>query len=62
MAALCGIATANKIYWAANCNVEIKDVNTGNSSTANLFQPGYWLMDAGENVVLKDNKLIFFGI
>ncbi len=60
MVALAGIANANKIYWATGCNVEIKDVSTGNSSTANLFQPGLWIVDDGQNKVLKNNKLVFF--
>ncbi len=60
MGLLAGIANGDKIYWAGDCNVEIKNVNTGNSSTAYLFQPGYWFIDDGHNAVLKDNKIIFF--
>jgi hypothetical protein len=60
MGSLAGITIQNKIYWAAGCSVEIKDANTGTSSTANLFQPGAWTIDDGANVVLKDNKLVFF--
>ncbi|HUS01992.1 MAG TPA: kelch repeat-containing protein [Chitinophagaceae bacterium] len=60
MGYLAGVTYANKIYWASECNVEIKDVTTGNNSTANLFQPGWWAIDDGQNVVEKDNKLIFF--
>ncbi len=60
MASLAGIASADKIYWAAGCYVEIKNVNTGNSSAAYLFQPGMWSIDDGHNAVLKDNKIIFF--
>ena len=60
MASLSGIASGDKIYWAAGCNVEVKNVNTGNSTNAYLFQPGRWSIDDGQNAVLKDNKIIFF--
>ena len=65
-----GIAVANRIYWAGGfiesagwgltCQVEIKDVNTQNSSIDFLFKAGSWWTNFGENAVIKDNKIIFF--
>ena len=57
---LAGIAVADKIYWAAGCKLEIKDVNTWNSSSDNLFTQGAWFNNLGQNAVKKDNKIIFF--
>ena len=63
-----GIAIENKIYWAGgfkpsnalnSCSVEIKDVNTGNSSIEYLYAPGIWWTDEGNNAVIKDNKIVF---
>ncbi len=48
-----GITVADKIYWSSGCTVEIKNVNTWNSSMEHLFKPG-----AGQPV-LKDNKILF---
>jgi hypothetical protein len=39
--------------------VEIKDVNTWNSSIDFLSTPGVWVNDAGNNTVIKDNKIVF---
>ncbi len=47
------IAVNEKIYWAAGCPVEIRNVNTGNSSILNLFKPG------GTYSVIKDGKIVF---
>lgn len=68
--AMCaGIAVANKIYWAGgdetggysnSCSVEIRDVNSQNSSIAYLHKPGGWVTAAGQNAVLKDNKIVLF--
>ena len=65
-----GISVADNIYWAGggttapfggiSCKVEIKDVNTWNSSIAYLSQPERWVIDAGQNAVLKDDKIIFY--
>ena len=60
MGFLAGITVAEKIYWAESCNVEIKDVHTWSSSLANLFQPGWWWIDRGQNAVVKNGKIIFF--
>jgi hypothetical protein len=60
---LAGISVADKIYWASGCTVEIKDVNTMNSSIANLFKPaGFWgwMNVEGQNAVLKDNKIVYY--
>jgi hypothetical protein len=55
MAFPAGIVAADQIYWAENCNVEIKNVLTGNSTEAFLFKPGYPV-----SAVVKDNKIVFF--
>ena len=61
MGLLAGIAVAGNIYWAQDCSVEIKNVNTWNSSISHLFKPGAaWIIDNGENIVLKDDKLVYF--
>ena len=60
MGFLAGITVAEKIYWAESCNVEIKDVNTWSSSLTNLFEPGWWRIDRGQNAVVKNGKIIFF--
>lgn len=55
-----GIGIAEKIYWAEGCTVEIKDVDTWNSTMTQLFKPLNWIViDQGQNVVVKDNKLVF---
>jgi N-acetylneuraminic acid mutarotase len=65
-----GIAVANKIYWAGgsnggdfdhlSCSVEVRDVQTQSTSIAYLYNPGRWVGAAGQNAVVKDNKIIFF--
>ena len=61
MGLLAGIAVSEKIYWAQGCAVEIKDVNTWNSSVSFLFKSGAsWIIDEGQNIVLKDGKLVYF--
>ncbi len=42
------------------CSLEIKDGNTWNSSMAHLFKPREWIIDQGQNAVVKDNKIVFF--
>ena len=54
------VTVADKIYWAAGCNVEIRNVTTGNSVTDFLFRSAYWVHDDGQNAVVKNNKIIFF--
>lgn len=54
------IHITGSIYWAGGCTVEIKNINTGNTSKAVLFKPGGWLIDEGQNAVVKDNKIVFF--
>lgn len=69
--AFASIILDNKIYWAGgftgssgsayhSCVVEIRDVNTGNSSIEYLFRPATWWVDDGQNAVVRNNKIIFF--
>ena len=58
-----GIVAGNKIYWGGGwdgagdiCSVEIRDVNTGNSTTQYLYRSTEW-----SYAVMKDNKIVFFG-
>jgi N-acetylneuraminic acid mutarotase len=61
MGLLGGIAVAGNIYWAQDCAVEIKNVNSWNSSVSYLFKSGAaWTIDDGQNIVLKDGKLVYF--
>jgi N-acetylneuraminic acid mutarotase len=60
---LAAIAVADKIYWAgganrsgSSCSVEIKDLNTGTSSSAYLYKTGDFTVD---KAVIKDGKIIF---
>ncbi|HEX6849617.1 MAG TPA: kelch repeat-containing protein [Chitinophagaceae bacterium] len=63
------IAVNNKLYVAggrkqsgdnsAICEVEIIDLNTGTSVIEYLSRPAKWYMNLGQNIVLKDNKIIF---
>ena len=74
-----GIAVGNKIFLAGgeenficnapyphnlSSNVEIRDINTQNSSFDCLFQPNSWPGvrhgNRQNNVVVKDNKIVFF--
>lgn len=59
-----GIAVNNKIFWSGgltgtsfspSCLVEIREINTGNSSTQSLSSAG-----VGPSVVAKGNKILFF--
>ncbi len=54
-----GISVADKIYWSSGCTVEIKNVNTWNSSMEHLFKPGSDVFNGCQSV-LKDNKILFF--
>jgi hypothetical protein len=65
------IAVGDNIYWCggqtgsfpsitASCSVEIRNVNTGNSTIQNLFAPGLWSIDDGQNAVVKGNKIILY--
>jgi hypothetical protein len=65
---LSGIAVQNKIYWAGGttgrypsleitCSVEIKDVNVGSSTVQSLSKPVAW-----STPVVRDNKILFFGV
>lgn len=62
-----GIAVGDKIYWAGgmtgaypsihlSCEMEIMDINNGNSSVQYLSRPAW-----GQNAIVKDNKIIFYG-
>jgi len=60
------VAAGNRIYWAGgyngsnrSCLVEIKDAITGNSSIANLHEPGSWETEI-QNTVLINGKIVFF--
>ena len=73
-AAMSSIVVDNKIYWAGGVNenqndytgynwtwtstVEIKDINTGISIAACLFQPNYWPWNNA--AVQKNDKIVFF--
>jgi N-acetylneuraminic acid mutarotase len=67
--AFAGITIADKVYWAGghtnffnpSCVVEIKDINTGDSSLQYLFEPDMWYNINSCNAVVKDNKIIFIG-
>jgi hypothetical protein len=61
MGFLTGSAVSDKIYWSAGCKVEIKNVSTWNSSITYLFKPrSWWVIDDGQNAVVKNNKIVFF--
>ena len=61
MGPLAGITAGGNIYWAQDCAVEIKNVSSWNSSVSYLFKSGgSWIIDNGQNIVLKDGKLVFF--
>jgi N-acetylneuraminic acid mutarotase len=61
MGPLAGITAGGNIYWAQDCAVEIRNVNTLNSSISYLFKSGgAWIIDNGQDIVLKDGKLVFF--
>ncbi|TAL47409.1 MAG: hypothetical protein EPN92_04905 [Chitinophagaceae bacterium] len=60
MGVLTGIAAMDKICWSNDCKVEIKDVNTWNSSQAYLFTTGFWVIDDGQNAVLKNGEIIYY--
>ena len=53
-----GIASGQDIYWASGCHVEIKNVDTWNSSMASLIEPGEPLFDS-RSIIMKDGKLVF---
>jgi N-acetylneuraminic acid mutarotase len=63
-----GINVGNKIYWAGgddgngmpSCKVEIRDLVSQTSSTAFLFHPFSYVTHEGQNVLVKDNKIIWF--
>ena len=46
-------------YTSAFCEVEIIDLNTGASVIEYLSRPAKWRIDMGQNIVLKDNRIIF---
>ena len=61
---MAALAVANKIYWAGGedkCSVEINDITTGNTSLQYLHKPELWFINVGQNAVVKDNKIIFYG-
>jgi hypothetical protein len=65
------IQYGNKIYWAGgrtgglntpihgSCLVDKRDLNNGNSSIEYLSHSEDWFIDAGQNAVTKDNKIVF---
>lgn len=60
MGFITGIAVGNRIYWASDCRVEIRDLGTQTSTRATLYAASRWMNTMGQNIGLKDNKLIFF--
>lgn len=60
MGAVTGVAVDNRIFWAAECTVEIKNTQTGNSTNTSLFSSAYWQSDDGQSAVVKNNKIVFF--
>lgn len=71
---LAGINYGNKIYWAGgwktsqsglalqyfSCTVEVKALNTQNTSIANLNQPRSYFVNGGQNAVARNDKIVFF--
>lgn len=63
-----GITAGNNIYWAgglmgiekATCSVEIMNTSTQVSQVDYLSRPTSWVTVHGENVVVKDNKILYF--
>ncbi|ANE51292.1 kelch repeat-containing protein [Flavisolibacter tropicus] len=55
-----GVAVGNQIYWAADCFVEMKNVQAGSVAEAVLFRPAQWIGSQGQQAVVKDNKIIFY--
>jgi N-acetylneuraminic acid mutarotase len=63
-----GITVHNKIYWAGgdnststpSCKVEIKNLSTNTSATAFLFHPFNYMVNEGQNAIIKDEKIIWF--
>jgi hypothetical protein len=55
-----GIRVGDQLTWADGCDVEIKNALSGSSIAAKLFNPGEWYIADGQNLVRKDNKVIFF--
>jgi N-acetylneuraminic acid mutarotase len=55
-----GIEAGGKLYWSRGCEMEIKNIATGSSTLEKLFSPGMWTINDGQNVVLKNNKLLYF--
>jgi len=64
------IASNDKIFWAGgyvvnnqiaytSCKVEIKNLSNSNSSIQYLSTPAQWTIPAGQNAVIKDNKIVF---
>ncbi|HEY0679826.1 MAG TPA: PKD domain-containing protein [Chitinophagaceae bacterium] len=42
-----------------SCNVEIKNLSTGVSTVSQLFDAADWWVYGGQNIVVKNNKVIF---
>jgi hypothetical protein len=59
MGSLTGVAVAGQIYWAEECLVEIKNVQTVSSTFSSLFTSAYWQDVDGQSAVVKNNKIIF---
>jgi hypothetical protein len=61
------IAVNNIVYFGGGltapntqtCSVDTLDESTGERTLMNLFSPATWAVYAGQNVVVKDDKLIF---
>ena len=51
------VSLADKIYWAAGCTVEIKNVSAWNSSIAHPYKSMVW----NSKAVIKGNDILLFG-
>ncbi|MEO5581336.1 MAG: hypothetical protein ABIR66_01480 [Saprospiraceae bacterium] len=45
-----------------SCVVEIRDVSTGSVTIQNLFKPTNFSTSGCQNAVIKNNKIIFYGV
>jgi hypothetical protein len=55
-----GVSVADQLIWSYGCDVERKNALTGASVAAKLSSPVSWYIGDGQNLVRKDNKVIFF--
>lgn len=55
---LTGLHVGDKIYWSEDCYFQVWDVKTSQSYEMNLTQPSAWNASTGQNMVLKDGKIV----